>query len=65
MPANHLARVSGAKRRLAAREKATDEAREQLRAAVLAAFRAGESKSAIARAASVSRQYVTTLLERG
>lgn len=62
--ADPLVSVSKAADRLAARQAATDEARERLYAAILAAYQAGESKAAIARAAGVTRQWVMTILER-
>lgn len=61
--ANHLELVRRASEALRTRERATDEARAKLHERVLEAAEAGESKSAIARAAGVSRQWVARLLE--
>lgn len=61
--ANPLDHVRKAAEALRAREKATDEARAKLHERILEAAKAGESKSAIARAAGVSRQWITRLLE--
>jgi hypothetical protein len=44
------------------REKGVDAAREQLHCRIVEAEKAGESKSAIARAAGVSRQWVSRVL---
>jgi DNA invertase Pin-like site-specific DNA recombinase len=48
---------------LRTRERAVDEAREKLKQRIIDAAQAGESRSAIARAAGVSRQWVSRLLE--
>jgi AraC-like DNA-binding protein len=61
---DHLATVRKAAERLTARQKATDEARDQLRQRIYEAADAGHSMSAIARAAGVSRQWVANLLSR-
>jgi len=63
MANHHLELVRRASETLRAREKATDEARAKLRERILEAASAGESRSAIARAAGVSRQWVSRLLE--
>jgi hypothetical protein len=58
-----LQAVEHAAERLRERERASEEARRNLREWVVAAFEVGESKSAIARAAGVSRQWIAQLLE--
>jgi DNA invertase Pin-like site-specific DNA recombinase len=60
--ANHLELVRKAAEALRTRERAVDAAREQLHRRIVEAGAAGESKSAIARAAGVSRQWVGKLL---
>ena len=60
---NHLELVRRAAEGLRTREKAVDAAREKLHERIREAARAGESRSAIARAAGVSRQWITRLLE--
>jgi DNA invertase Pin-like site-specific DNA recombinase len=62
--ANHLELVRRAAEALRTREKAVDEAREKLRQRIIDAAGAGESRSAIARAAGVSRQWISRLLEK-
>jgi DNA invertase Pin-like site-specific DNA recombinase len=59
---NHLELVRRAAEALRTRERAVDEARENLHRRIIDAAEAGESKSAIARAASVSRQWVGKVL---
>jgi DNA invertase Pin-like site-specific DNA recombinase len=59
---NHLELVRRAAEALRTRERAVDEARENLHRRIVAASQAGESKSAIARAAGVSRQWVGKVL---
>ena len=61
---DHLAAVRKAAEALRAREKAVDEARAHLRQRIYEAADAGASRSAIARAAGVSRQWIANLLER-
>jgi hypothetical protein len=61
---NHLDLVRRAAEALRTRERAVDEARAKLHDRIFAAARAGESRSAIARAAGVSRQWISQLLER-
>jgi len=60
----HLDAVRKASEALRARERAADEARGRLRERILEAAKAGESRSAIARAAGVSRQWVSHLVGR-
>jgi DNA invertase Pin-like site-specific DNA recombinase len=60
---DHLELVTRAAEALRTRERAVDEAREKLRRRIIDAAQAGESRSAIARAAGVSRQWVSRLLE--
>jgi DNA invertase Pin-like site-specific DNA recombinase len=60
---DHLELIRRAAETLRTRERAVDEAREKLRQRIIAAAQAGESRSAIARAAGVSRQWVSRLLE--
>jgi hypothetical protein len=62
--ASHLDHVRRASEALRTRERAADEARAKLHERILEAARAGESKSAIARAANVSRQWVAHLVEK-
>jgi hypothetical protein len=59
---NHLELVRKAAEALRKRETAVSEAREQLHRRIVEADEAGESKSAIARAAGVSRQWVGKVL---
>lgn len=61
--ADHLKRVERAAAALRAREDAVDAARDELHRAILASWKAGESKSAISRAAGVSRQWVGKIVE--
>jgi hypothetical protein len=61
--ADPLKRVERAAEALRTRERAVDAARDELQAAMLAAWKAGKSKSAISRAAGVSRQWVGKLVE--
>jgi Homeodomain-like domain len=63
MARNHLEAVRKAAEALRMRETAAFEAREKLHAKIVEAGDAGESKSAIARAAGVSRQWIARLLE--
>ena len=60
---DHLEAVRRAAEELQAHERAADAARAKLHQRILAAFEAAESKSAIARAAGVSRQRIARLLE--
>jgi len=60
---NHLELVRRASEALKTREAAVDEARARLRQRIVEAARSGHSRSAIARAAGVSRQWVSRLLE--
>jgi hypothetical protein len=59
---NHLELVRKAAEALRTRERGVDAAREQLHRRILEADEAGESKSAVARAAGVSRQWVGKVL---
>jgi len=59
---NHLDLVRRAAEALRTRERTVDEAREKLQRRIMDAAKAGESKSAIARAAGVSRQWIGKLL---
>jgi DNA invertase Pin-like site-specific DNA recombinase len=59
-----LEAVREAAERLRRAQDATDEARDELTRQIYAAADAGLSRSAIARAAGVSRQWVSNLLER-
>lgn len=61
---NYLSAVRRAAETLRTREKAVDDAREKLRQRIYEAADAGESRSAIARAADVSRQWISNLLDR-
>jgi hypothetical protein len=61
---DHLELVRRAAAALRTRERAVDEARAKLHERILAAAKAGESRSAIARAANVSRQWISQLIER-
>jgi DNA invertase Pin-like site-specific DNA recombinase len=60
---DHLELVRRAAETLRTRERAVDEARAKLRQRIIEAVHAGESRSAIARVAGVSRQWVSRLLE--
>jgi hypothetical protein len=60
-PKSPLGRVERAAERLRRTEQAEKQAREELTAAILEARRAGESLSAIGRAAGISRQWVSRL----
>lgn len=64
MAKTHLDAVRRASEALRTRERAADEARAKLHDRILDAWGKGESKSAIARAASVSRQWVSHLVEK-
>lgn len=64
MAKSHLDAVRRASEALRTREKAADEARMKLHDRILEAWGEGESKSAIARAADVSRQWVSHLVEK-
>lgn len=64
MTRNPLADVRKAAERLTRAQTVTDAAREELKRRIYAAADAGESKSAIAREAGVSRQWIANLLER-
>jgi hypothetical protein len=63
-PSVHLRRVAAAAAQVEAREGELAAARERLTAAIVAAhLEGGESLSAVARAAGVSRQWVARLVE--
>lgn len=62
--AKELEAVEQAADSLRAHEKATEAARANLTRRIYTAADAGHSRSAIARAAGVSRQWVSALLER-
>ena len=62
---DHLEAVRKAAAALREAERATDKARENLTVRMLQAYEAGESRSAIARAAEVSRQWVGRIVEEG
>jgi hypothetical protein len=64
MAANSLTRVRRASAKVQRAEENVRVARSELRAAILAARKDGESLAAIARALGVSRQRVSQLLER-
>jgi hypothetical protein len=61
---SHLDLVCRAAEALRTRERAVDDARAKLQQRIFEAARAGESRSAIARAAGVSRQWIARLLEK-
>lgn len=61
---NHLELVRKAAEALKVRERAVDDARAKLHARIVDAHRAGETNSAIARAADVSRQWIMRVLEK-
>jgi hypothetical protein len=60
----HLDGVRRAAEALRTRERVADDARLKLHERIFAAAEAGESKSAISRAAGVSRQWISHLLDK-
>lgn len=60
---DHLARIEKAAKRVKDAQSQMDEARAELNSLIQAAYAAGETKSAIARALGVSRQRVQKMLD--